>query len=208
MSAIRYTTHAPAQAVLEFWLGDALELGWPSQDPGRLWFGGGAALDRDIDDRFGLLVQDAIAGGLTAWESGTFDRLALVILLDQFPRNLFRGQAQAFAGDMRAQSLVTDALAKSWDLQLPLAGRVFMYMPLEHAEVLALQQESVRRFATLVAAAAPQRLQDLQGNLKYAQMHHDIIARFGRFPHRNAVLGRASTGQEQEFLKDGPRFGQ
>jgi len=200
--------HAPAQAVLEFWLGDALELGWPSQDSGPLWFGGGAALDRDIESRFGHLVRDACAGGLVSWEGRPLDRLALVILLDQFSRNVFRGQAQAFAGDTRAQALVMDALAHCWDRQLPLAGRAFLYMPLEHAEVLALQQECVRRFATLVAEAAPQCLDALQGHLKYAQMHHDIIARFGRFPHRNAVLGRTSTAQEQEFLLDGPRFGQ
>lgn len=173
-----------------------------------MWFGGGAALDQEINARFGHLVREAVAGGLADWEPRPLDRLALVILLDQFTRNVFRGRAQAFAGDARAQALVTGALANAWDRQLPLAGRVFLYMPLEHAEAIELQGQSVRRFRALLADAAPERIQELQGNLDYAEQHRDIIAEFGRFPHRNAVLGRTSSAREQEFLQNGPRFGQ
>jgi uncharacterized protein (DUF924 family) len=194
--------------VLDFWLGDGLQLGWPTQDLGKQWFGGGIALDQDIKTRFEPRVVQAVAGGLKDWESPALDRLALVILLDQFTRNVFRGKAQAFAGDARAQQLVTDALARGLDQQLPWVGRVFMYMPLMHAENLALQDECVRRF-TQLALDAPDALKPkLAGNADFAGQHRDIVARFGRFPYRNAVLGRASTPEEEEFLKNGPRFGQ
>ncbi len=203
------TTPPPlAQAVLQYWLQDALALGWPSHNLGAIWFCGGAALDQEIETRFGPQVREAIAGGLTDWENAPLPRLALVLVLDQFSRNIFRGRANAFDGDARAQALVTDALVRDWDRQLPLAGRVFLYTPLMHAESITLQDESVHRFKALLADAAPARLQSLQGHLEYAQQHRDIIAAFGRFPHRNAVLGRANTAGEQEFLTNGPRFGQ
>ena len=201
-------TGADARGVLDFWLEDAVTLGWPSRSLGELWFGGGSALDQEIGQRFGPLVHSAQSGGLSAWESSAMDRLALVIVIDQFSRNLFRGHGQAFAGDLRAQALVSDALAQGWDQRLPLAGRLFLYMPLMHAESLALQDECVRRFQSLLAAAPPERRTDLQGNLEFARKHRDIIARFGRFPYRNAALDRANSDAEQVFLRDGPRFGQ
>lgn len=194
--------------MLEFWLHDALRLGWPSQDMRALWFGGGAVLDRLIDTRFGHQVRDALSGGLASWEARPLDRLALVILLDQFTRNVFRGQAQAFAGDARAQLLATDALAHGWDAQLPLAGQVFLTMPLMHAETPTMQDECVRRFKQLLTSAAPEHVKALRGHLEAAEKHRDIIAEFGRFPYRNAMLSRASTAREQEFLQTGPRFGQ
>ena len=197
-----------ARAVLEFWLRDALELGWPSQSLNALWWGGGADLDRDIEGRFGHLVREALAGGLREWEATPVDRLALVLLLDQFTRNVFRGRPEAFAGDGRAQALTMDALALAWDGKLPLAGRVFLLTPLEHAESLALQDECVRRFKSLLEGAAAERASDIQEFLKSAQQHRDIIATFGRFPHRNQALGRTSSAAEQEFLQHGPRFGQ
>ncbi len=182
--------------------------GWPSQDMKQLWFTGGPEVDQQIKQKFGAQVAFAVAGGLTDWEHEPFNRLALVIMLDQFTRNVFRGEAGAFAGDARAQQLVSDALAQGVDERLPWVGRVFMYMPLMHAENLALQDESVRRF-THLAAAVPEALRDrIANNLSFAKQHHDIIARFGRFPYRNAALGRISSAHELEFLKNGPRFGQ
>ncbi len=199
---------AAAHEVLDFWFGDGWTLGWPSQSRSALWFGGGKALDAEIAQRFGALVAQALAGGLRGWEQGPACLLALVIVLDQFPRNVHRGRAQAFAGDTRAQRLAQDARARGWDAQLPLAGRIFLYMPLMHAEDLTLQEQCVRCFEALLASAPPQRRQDLQGNLDYARKHRDIIVRYGRFPYRNQVLGRADTPAELEFLRDGPRFGQ
>lgn len=199
---------AHPEEILEFWFGDGLSAGWPSDDRGGLWFGGGPELDRQISERFGSRVGQALDGQLTEWESGLQDRLALVILLDQFTRNVHRGHARAFAGDGRAQRLVLHSLALDQDADLPTIGRVFLYMPLMHAESPALQDECVLKFEALVRQSPPALQQKLQGNLKAAREHADIVHRFGRFPHRNAVLGRSSTPEETEFLTHGPRFGQ
>ncbi|MGQ2978486.1 MAG: DUF924 family protein [Polaromonas sp.] len=202
------TDTATPASILDFWLGEGFESGWPGRDMGKQWFGGTPELDRQIADRFGAAVRQALDGGLGAWEADPLDRLALVILLDQFPRNIHRGQARAFAGDARAQQLVRDALAQGMDDQLPWVGRMFLYMPLMHAEDLPLQEEGVRRFRQL-AADAPEDLRvTLTSSLRFAEQHRDIIARLGRFPYRNNALGRTSTALEFEFLKTGPRFGQ
>lgn len=200
--------HATPAEVLDFWLGDGVSKEWPTQDLGKRWFGGGAELDAEISARFGNNVEAAVAGGLQDWEQPPLNRLALVILLDQFTRNVFRGQAKAFAGDARAQQLVLEALANGADLQLPWAGRIFLYMPLMHAESLALQDECVARFTRLQADAPDSLKPRFQGNIDFARQHCDIIARFGRFPYRNAALGRIDTADEVDFLLKGPRFGQ
>ena len=199
---------ALATDILDFWLGDGLALGWPSEDLNRRWFLGSAALDAEISSRFGPAVQRAMQGELTDWEAPLHSRLALVILLDQFSRNVFRGTARAFNGDARARQLTLQTLVQHEDRQLPWVGRVFLYMPLMHAEDLALQEQSVACFAQLVASAPDALKPKLQGNLDFALQHQAIIARFGRFPYRNAVLGRASSAEEDDFLRNGPRFGQ
>ncbi len=197
-----------ARDVLDFWLGDGLSLGWPSDDRSALWFGGGAALDTQIRERFGPWVERAMGGELVEWEADIFERLALVILLDQFSRNVYRGNAKAFAGDGRAQTLVRDSLAHGQDSGLPVVGRVFFYMPLMHAEDRALQERCVDTFDQLARQSPPELQTKLAGNIKSAREHAEIVARFGRFPHRNAVLGRHSTPEEELFLTHGPRFGQ
>lgn len=197
-----------AQEVLEYWLGDALSLGWPSTDRYAHWFRGGDAVDSEIQFRFGALIQQALDGELPDWEQSPLGLLALVILLDQFPRNAYRGRANAFVGDARAQRLIREPLNARLDDQLPLAGRIFLYMPLEHAEDLALQEESVRRFSALAGQAPPELEEILAEFLDFALQHREIIRRFGRFPHRNAALGRENTSEEARFLLDGPRFGQ
>jgi uncharacterized protein (DUF924 family) len=199
---------ADPQQVLDFWFGDGLSLGWPSDDRSALWFGGGAALNTQIRERFGALVDQAVDGGLSDWEQPVSARLALVILLDQFSRNVYRGQARAFAGDGRSQRLVLQALPLDQDAELPTVGRVFFYMPLMHAESPALQDECVLLFERLARQCPPELQAKLAGNLRAAQEHADIVARFGRFPHRNAVLGRPNTPEEHSFLTNGPRFGQ
>ncbi|CAN5515621.1 DUF924 family protein [soil metagenome] len=197
----------PAE-ILAFWLGDGLALGWPTQNLNERWFRGGTALDQEIEARFGNAVRLAVQGGLHDWEAGLHSRLALVLLLDQFTRNVFRGSAQAFGGDARAQQLVLQTLAHQQDLELPWVGRVFLYMPLMHAEDVALQEKCVACFSQLVADAPAALKPQLQGNLDFARQHHDIIVRFGRFPYRNAALGRPSSAEETAFLLTGPRFGQ
>jgi uncharacterized protein (DUF924 family) len=200
--------HAAPAEVLDFWLGDGVEKEWPTQDLNKRWFSGGAELDAEISERFGTDVEAAVSGGLQDWEQPALNRLALVILLDQFTRNVFRGKGQAFAGDARAQQLVLAALADGLDLQLSWAGRLFLYMPLMHAESLALQDECVARFTRLQADAPESLKQRFQSNIDFAHQHRDIIARFGRFPYRNAALGRLDTAEEADFLLKGPRFGQ
>jgi len=200
--------HAAPAEVLDFWLGAGVHKEWPTEDLNKRWFGGGVQLDAEITERFGSDVEAAVAGGLQDWEQPALNRLALVILLDQFTRNVFRSQGKAFAGDARAQQLVLEALADGSDLTLPWAGRVFMYMPLMHAESLALQDECVARFTRLQADAPASLKQRFQGNIDFALQHRDIIVRFGRFPYRNAALGRIDTLEEKEFLLKGPRFGQ
>ena len=194
--------------VLDFWLADGLTEGWPTTDLNKRWFLGGKALDAEIDSRFGAAVRQAMAGGLQSWEADLLPRLALIILLDQFTRNVLRGSGEAFAGDARAQQLVQRTLAAGDDVRLPWVGRVFLYMPLEHAEDLALQQQCVACFTRLLDEAPAALKKPLQGNLDFAKQHHDIIKRFGRFPHRNAAMGRTSTAEEETFLIEGPRFGQ
>ena len=196
------------QAILDFWLGDGLTLDWPTQDLSKRWFGGGVELDAEIQTRFGKCVTEAVGGGLKDWESEPLSCLALIILLDQFTRNVFRGSAKAFDGDKRSQQLVADALGKEWDKRLPLVGHVFLLMPLMHAEDLPLQDECVRRFVNLAEDAPPEHRDALKSNADFAAQHRDIIARYGRFPYRNAALGRVNNAAEAAFLTSGPRFGQ
>ncbi|MBL0942845.1 MAG: DUF924 domain-containing protein [Hydrogenophaga sp.] len=199
---------APARALLDHWFGDGLARDWPSASRQALWFRSTPEQDDDLRARFGAEVAQALAGGLADWADTPEGRLALVLLLDQLPRNLFRRQARAFEGDRRAQALSAQAVEAGTDRALATVGRVFLYMPFMHAEDLALQDLCVRCFDQLRAGAEPALHAELDHHLKFAVLHRDIVARFGRFPHRNAVLGRQNTAEEDEFLKDGPRFGQ
>jgi len=180
---------ALAQRVLDFWLNPRDAKGEPLYRPE--WFKRDEALDAAIAARFGGAVMQAFDGGLDTMAGDVDGALALVILLDQFPRNLYRGAAQAFAGDKRALALAKQIVAQGWDRDLPLYSRMFVYLPFEHSENLADQEHAVQ----LMGALGNDNLN------KYATAHRDIIARFGRFPHRNAVLGRANTPEETEFLQ-------
>lgn len=197
-----------AQELLDHWFGDGLSLGWPSESRQALWFGFNPEQDEDLRRRFGPLVDEAIEGGLRDWAESMPALLALVLLLDQLPRNLFRRQARAFAGDARAEALVQAALATGADKRLPLIGRVFFYMPLMHSESLAAQEQCVSLFEALLEEAPAERREAIADNLRFAREHRDTVARFGRFPHRNAALGRENTAEETDFLQNGPRYGQ
>jgi uncharacterized protein (DUF924 family) len=157
------------------------------------WFKKDAAFDAEIVSRFQALWREAAAGALAGWESAPEPALSLVLLLDQFPRNMFRGKADAFATDTLARGVAERAIARGFDRQVPAAERLFFYLPFEHSESLADQERAVALIGTLGSA-------DLS---HWAELHADIIRRFGRFPHRNLTLGRASTPEEQEFLDAG-----
>ncbi|HZY33126.1 MAG TPA: DUF924 family protein [Rhodanobacter sp.] len=182
---------ATAQDVLDFWFVEA---------GAARWFAADAAFDAQIRARFGEAVEAAANGRLDDWATTPAGWLALLILLDQFPRNLYRDDPRAWAADASAQRVALSGMARGDDRQLPAVQRVFAYLPLEHAEDSALQRRSVELFEALLAEAAPERRQQFEDYLDYARRHREVIARFGRFPHRNATLGRASTPQETLYL--------
>jgi uncharacterized protein (DUF924 family) len=182
-----------AADVLAFWFGQP---GEPEYGlPRSAWFRKDSVFDAEIRTRFLASVEAALAGRLDHWSKTPEGLLALLILLDQFPRNLFRGEASAFAGDARALSLGKTALANGWDTTLPDVEKLFVYLPFEHSEALADQERSLALFGAL-AAGNPGN----EGFLDYARRHHEVIVRFGRFPHRNAALGRSSTPEEATYL--------
>jgi uncharacterized protein (DUF924 family) len=174
---------ASAEAVLAF---------WRSSGPDK-WFNKDTAFDVEIRTRFLATYEAAAHGDLTAWEETRDGALALVIVLDQFPRNMFRGVACAFAADPLARAVATRAIERGFDLQTPIQERAFFYLPFEHSEEMMDQERCCALFRATGDAEA----------LKWAELHADIIRRFGRFPHRNAVLGRMTTPDEQAFLDSG-----
>jgi uncharacterized protein (DUF924 family) len=183
---------APAD-ILAFWFGRPGEPGYGQ--PRAEWFRKDAGFDAEIRRRFLPSVEAALAGQLAHWAATPDGLLALLLLLDQFPRNLFRGAVQAFAGDAPARQLAAAAIDRGWDAPLAAVEKLFVYLPFEHSEALADQERSVALFSAL-ADGHP----GCEGFLDYAHRHHEVIARFGRFPHRNAALGRPSTPEETSYL--------
>lgn len=188
--------------VLGFWFGS---LAVPDHEIARrqagLWWSKDEAVDADIRTRFNASVDAAAEGRLAKWRGSPEGWLALLILTDQFPRNIHRGTPRAFAFDARAREIAREGLDAGWDRALRPIQRVFAYLPLEHAEDLALQREAVERFTSLAAQVPPEDQKAFEGFLDFARRHLDVIERFGRFPHRNAILGRESTAAEQAFLR-------
>ncbi|MEO8135139.1 MAG: DUF924 family protein [Betaproteobacteria bacterium] len=186
-------TEPPWQSVLDFWF-------LPPAAPGfgevrSEWFRKDPTFDEAIREQFGGLIEAALGGALDHWDIKTRGALARIIVLDQFTRNLFRNTARAFAGDAQALSAARALVDTASDRALPPVERWFVYMPFEHAEDIVMQERAITLFTALEADS---KLDNLVG---YAVRHRDIIARFGRFPHRNRMLDRASTPDEIEFLK-------
>jgi uncharacterized protein (DUF924 family) len=185
-------THQSTSAeVLLFWFGPPSERGKAHKH----WFVKSEAFDLEVRERFLAVYEDAAAGKLAHLKESAADCLALIVLLDQFPRNMFRGAARAVATDPLAREIARRAVARGFDRSLLPMERLFVYLPFEHSENLADQER---------ACDLTQPLDLVAPELKaysYALAHRDIIRRFGRFPHRNAILGRASTPEELEFLK-------
>ena len=187
----------PQAASLEDVLGFWFE---PGQE--RRWFQASDAADRQIAERFANLWKRARAGELDDWANGARGRLALVILLDQFSRNMNRDSPAAFESDARAQRLALGAEASGHAAELRPIERAFLFMPLMHSEDARLQEHGVELFEALGRESEDCKVFD-----KYARMHRDIVVRFGRFPHRNSVLDRESTAEERAFLEQGGTFG-
>lgn len=182
------------QTILDFWFGPAGQSAEAAAAHAQRWFKVDPAFDADIRRRFFDLYQAACAGRYAHWLQDAESGLALLIVLDQFPRNLFRGTAAAFGSDALARQAADSLLARGLDQALPLPQRGFLYLPFMHSEDLADQERCLALHEALLHEGAP------AGGRDYARAHRDIIARFGRFPHRNAQLGRASTAEELAFL--------
>ena len=177
------------QEILDFWFGSPGSAEFGTQR--KAWFVKDAGFDRLIVERFGPTIEQALRGELDAWSATPSGALARILLLDQFTRNAFRGDRRAFAGDPQALAAAIALVGSRQDESLPPVMRAFAYLPFEHAESLAMQDESLRLF-TRLAATSPEHASALD----YAHRHRAVIERFGRFPHRNAILGRQSTAEE------------
>lgn len=196
--------------VLEYWLGAELPTTESALSRKHLWFTKSEATDEEIRHRFGAVLQEALAGKLDgeAMEQ-PLGMLAVLIVLDQFTRNAYRGTPKSFAGDAKVRQLALKAIALGWDgaVAIPPVARIFVYLPLEHAEDMGMQHSSVVAFEQLLQESTPAQRAFFEGTLDYAHKHLDVIEQFGRFPHRNLILGRESTEAEKVYLsKPGAGF--
>lgn len=204
--------NAPWQPLLDWWFGAAgcgpgVTAAEVAARRTALWFGKQNRQDDQAREQFGALVEQALASGLQDWQGEPEGWLATLLLLDQLPRMIFRDTPRAFAGDPLARPLALHGLTQGWDQQLRPIQRVFAYLVLEHAEDLTLQNQAVQLFQALLEQAASAERELFAGYLDYAERHQRVIARFARFPHRNQILGRASSAEESAFLLEpGSRF--
>jgi len=182
-----------AKRILDFWFGSPEQVSYGK--PRQIWFVKKTEFDREVQARFLSNYEQAAAGELDSWKRHPLSCLALILLLDQFPRNMFRGMAQAFATDWQALSTAQYAIAQGYDRELLSVQRWFVYCPFEHSENLEDQNRSVALFQQL--SDDP----DSADAINYALRHREVILRFGRFPHRNEILERVSTPEELEFLQ-------
>ena len=186
--------------VLRYWFGVLESDHFYPAAQARKWFRKREETDHEIRDLFGGFLMKAKAAALDRWADSAQGRLALILILDQFSRNIHRNTSEAFAGDNKAQALCLEGLELKHDEQLLPLERVFFYFPLEHAESMVLQDKSVSLFGALRDQASPALAKQMAGFFDYACRHREVIRRFGRFPHRNSQLNRPNTSQENVFL--------
>ena len=187
--------------VLNFWFGEIRETEEYLQARTQLWFMGDPKTDEMIRQKFEPLLKEFIAGNQSDWCGQPPGRLASIIVLDQFSRNLYRGTPKAFAQDGAALKLALDGIAMQADRLLHPVQRLFFYLPLEHSEDMAIQEQSIKHYTQLLQEAPAPIKESFEENLDYAMQHYEIIQKFGRFSHRNKTLSRPSTDEEIEFLK-------
>jgi uncharacterized protein (DUF924 family) len=200
-AVVSVTVTVAPEDVLWFWLGDLDGDGLAEQGVAQRWWRKDRAFDQEIRAKFEATWQAIMAGDRDAWLADAHSRLAYVIVLDQFSRNMFRDSAQAFAGDELALAAAADGVERGLDRALHGHERVFFYMPFMHSEQLAMQDRGIELFAALRAGTQGRAQDALSGNVDFAKRHRDVVARFGRFPHRNAALRRESSSEELAFLK-------
>ena len=188
------------EMILSYWFGAHPDTAALAKERADLWWSKNAEIDREIRERFESTVQSAGDGHLDPWLAEPRGRLALIILTDQFPRNIYRDSPRAFALDVQALEASLTGLDQGHDRLLRPIERLFYYLPLEHSERLAHQERSVRLIGELVSIVDADQQAIFDQYLSFAVRHREIIARFGRFPHRNRILGRSSTPEELYFL--------
>ena len=188
---------ADIEAIHEFWFGALDDGGMCAPDRHKLWFSASPETDQFCRERFGELVERAVAGELERWEASDRGLVALILLLDQFTRNIHRGTPAAFAGDERALDLAQQTIVAGHHQRFPAIHQVFLYMPLEHNENIDIQEECVTLFEELAEVTGNEQIGKF---CRYAVAHREVIEKFGRFPHRNAIQGRQSSPEELEFL--------
>jgi uncharacterized protein (DUF924 family) len=188
--------------VLAYWFVDLDRLDGILEERMAFWFRRGDDVDAEVRQHFGAAVEAAAAGGLRSWLETDRGWLAFIVLIDQFPRNIYRSSGQAYALDPLALATALTGIEQGRDLRLPSAARPYLYLPLMHAEDRAIQDQSLRLATQLRSHATTATRAFLEIYAESAQEHHDIVSRFGRYPHRNELLGRESTADELAFLRD------
>lgn len=198
------------EEILDYWFGHIEDTVLPTQNRTRIWFSGTPEVDQELREKFNHDLEMAISGDYDNWDKDPRSLLCLIIILDQFSRNIYRSTPMAFAQDSKALDLCVSGIEKQFDHKLSLIERAFFYMPLMHAENLDMQATSVRAFKMLLDLSFPEARPTFQNFFDYAIRHYQVLEQFGRFPNRNKALKRESTQAEEEFLKKsaGGGFGQ
>ncbi len=191
------------EGILDFWFGAFPSPYAADVSKTDMWFKNGAAYDSEIFIKFGVDYDKAINGELDHWSDSHRGRLALIILLDQFSRHIHRDSAEAFSQDLKAQALCVDGMGMGDDMKAHSIERSFFYLPLEHAEDIEKQNLSIRAYSRLVEDVPEEYQKPFKMNLTFAQQHHFVIEKFGRFPELNEMLGRKSSAEEIEFMRSG-----
>jgi len=194
--------------ILDYWFA-AIGDGFDVREQHKIWYGGKKATDDYIRQHYTVQIEQAVSGKLAHWSDTSTGALALVLLLDQFTRNVFRGTEKAFTGDSQALAVVKKSISDGLDTELSIVQRSFFYMPVEHSERLQDQDLCIKLFEKLLQETPVEGKSVVESSLNFAHKHQTIIQQFGRFPHRNELLNRVSTAEEQAFLAGGgARFGQ
>ena len=196
------------QEILNFWFGQIKSDGTYLKERSKLWYGSNKSTDERIKERFGKALQSAIYETNIHWAEDRSGSLALVILLDQFSRHVFRRTPEAYAQDPLARAIAMRAVNKGFDVELTIPERLFLYHPFHHSETLEDQDFGLQIVESLSNSCEPAWRDSVNSSLLFFKDHHETIARFGRFPHRNEVLGRQSTPDEEEYIKSSSSFGQ
>lgn len=191
-----------AEKILLFWFGRIEDTVLPSKNRNRIWFGGGDALDAEIKETFGDDLNKAILGEYDHWDENPRSTLALIVLLDQFSRNIHRGTPMSFTQDQKAMDVCVRGIERQYDHSISLIERSFFYMPFMHSESLDMQNTSMRAFKMLVDLSFPEARPVFENFYDYAGRHFKIIEKFGRYPSRNQILGRESTPEELSYMAE------